>query len=457
MLRHQSLYRAMLLVMLTTGVGACATLSKDGGEGAVRAAAGQRLGLNATTPENSETLEQRRNDLLAKPLSSDDAVTLALLNNPGLQREFAELQLTEAEIVAASRVPNPRLSLTRLRQNGEQETDRAASLDLMSLLTTPVRASFAKRQQTIVRQAAEQAMLALARDTRLAYVDAVAARQRQTYAETVLTAAEAGRTLAQRLAQAGNISRLDAAREHAFYADAVARLARATHEASVAREQLLRLLGESNADAVQLPTQLPSLPVSPRELTNVEQQALDQRLDVQRARQQVANTAKALKLTRVTRFINVLELGYQANSFSDQPNQRGVEVSLELPIFDFGSTRVAQAEAIYRRALADVAETAINARSEARVAYGGYRTAYDLARHYRDEVVPLQQQIADELQLRYNGMLISTFELLAQSREQIAAHDAALAALSEFWRADAELAATLQGSTATTNSAGVQP
>ena len=163
MLRHQSLYRAMLLVMLTTGVGACATLSKDGGEGAVRAAAGQRLGLNATTPENSETLEQRRNDLLAKPLSSDDAVTLALLNNPGLQREFAELQLTEAEIVAASRVPNPRLSLTRLRQNGEQETDRAASLDLMSLLTTPVRASFAKRQQTIVRQAAEQAMLALAR------------------------------------------------------------------------------------------------------------------------------------------------------------------------------------------------------------------------------------------------------------------------------------------------------
>ena len=38
------------------------------------------------------------------------------------------------------------------------------------------------------------------------------------------------------------------------------------------------------------------------------------------------------------------------------------------------------------------AETAINARSEAREAYQSYRTAFDLAQHYRDEIVPLRKK-----------------------------------------------------------------
>ena len=66
------------------------------------------------------------------------------------------------------------------------------------------------------------------------------------------------------------------------------------------------------------------------------------------------------------------------------------------------------------------AEVAVNARSEVREAYSAYRTAYDLARHYRDEVVPLRKRISDENLLRYNGMLIGVFELLADAREQVA-------------------------------------
>ena len=56
-----------------------------------------------------------------------------------------------------------------------------------------------------------------------------------------------------------------------------------------------------------------------------------------------------------------------------------------------------------------------------REAYSAYRTAYDLARHYRDEIVPLRKRISEEKLLRYNGMLISVFELLADAREQVAA------------------------------------
>ncbi|HEX5277955.1 MAG TPA: TolC family protein [Fluviicoccus sp.] len=442
--------------MLTLGLAACATLSPDGGESAVRAATAERLGPAISVAGTGESLDQRREELLSRELDGDSAVTLAMLNSPVLQRMFADLSLNEAEIVAASRLPNPRLSLARLRQGSDRESDRAVSLDLISLLTTPLRASLGKRETLAARLAAEQSVLSLAGETRLAYVEAVTARQRAAYAADILIAAEAGRTLAQRMAEAGNISRLDAAREQAFHAEAVARKARADREAVSAHEALVRLLGVSDPARVRLPNSLPLLPTTPRDLADAEQQALDRRLDVQRARQDAANTARALRLTRVTRFINVLELGYQDNRVSGQPDQRGVEVSLELPLFDFGRTRVAGAEAVYRRALADVAATAVNARSEAREAYGAYRTAYDLARHYRDEVVPLQRQIADETMLRYNGMLISPFDLLAQSREQIAASESALDALRDFWRADAILAATLQGPM-TTMTAGAKP
>ena len=58
----------------------------------------------------------------------------------------------------------------------------------------------------------------------------------------------------------------------------------------------------------------------------------------------------------------------------------------------------------------------------------------------------LRKKISEEVLLRYNGMLASVFELLADSREQVAAVNAYLEALREFWLADASLQASLNGS-----------
>jgi outer membrane protein TolC len=80
-----------------------------------------------------------------------------------------------------------------------------------------------------------------------------------------------------------------------------------------------------------------------------------------------------------------------------------------------------------------------------REAYSGYRTAFDLAKHYREEIVPLRKRISDENVLRYNGMLISVFELLADARQQIASVNAYIEALRDFWLAEAGLELALTG------------
>jgi outer membrane protein TolC len=41
--------------------------------------------------------------------------------------------------------------------------------------------------------------------------------------------------------------------------------------------------------------------------------------------------------------------------------------------------------------------------------------------------------------LRYNGMLIGVFELLADAREQVAAVNAYIDALRDYWLAEADL------------------
>ena len=42
--------------------------------------------------------------------------------------------------------------------------------------------------------------------------------------------------------------------------------------------------------------------------------------------------------------------------------------------------------------------------------YSAYRTAFELAKHYRDEAVPLRKRISEENLLRYNGMRAGDFQ-----------------------------------------------
>jgi len=60
-------------------------------------------------------------------------------------------------------------------------------------------------------------------------------------------------------------------------------------------------------------------------------------------------------------------------------------------------------------------------------------------------VVPLKQRISEENLLRYNGMLIGVFALLADARAQIASVNAAIEAQRDFWLADADLQMALVG------------
>jgi outer membrane protein TolC len=446
---HSGLRRACALAALAALLAGCASFSPDGGFAAVEQTAKERLNKNVAWARNAE--QQARIDasvaeLLKRPLSADDAVQLALLNNKGLQATYFELGISEAEWVQSGRLPNPGFSFARLTRGSEVELERSFHVNLARLIALPAIQRAEEQRFVHAQGAVASAVVTLAADTRKAWVLAVATEESVRYSQQVMQAASASAELARRMAAVGNFSKLQQAREQAFYADAALNLARAQQQQRATRERLTRLLGLwGDAAGFQLPERLPDLPAAPNDLPDIERRAIAQRLDVQGARIATEQTARALNLTRTTRFINVLELGVQRNSSNEAPTQRGWEVTLELPLFDWGSARSARAEAVYMQSLQRAADTAINARSEVREAYGAYRSSWDIARHHRDEMVPLRQRIAEENVLRYNGMLIGVFELLADARTQIAGVNAAIDALRDFWIAQAELEMALIG------------
>ena len=440
-----------LLALLTSAavLAGCASFTPDSGFGAVEQATQERIGKGlhwARGDADLDIIARRVAELLSKPLAVDDAVQVALLNNRGLQAGFQELGITEAEVVQAGRLPNPGFSFGRSSRGDEREIERGLHFNLARLVAMPLIGRMEARRFEQVKARVAISVLSLAADTRKAYITALAAEETVRYMRQVKQAADASAELARRMAQVGNFNKLQRAREQSFYANAVLQLARAEQAQRASRERLVRLLGVWGAQTqFSLPARLPDLPASPLELPDIEQVALAQRLDVQGAKLAAEQTASNLGLTRTTRFVNVLELGVMRNSSNEAPTQRGWEIGLELPLFDWGGARVARAEAVYMQTLHRAAETAINARSEVREAYTGYRSAYDIARHHRDEIVPLNQRIAEENVLRYNGMLIGVFELLADARTQIASVNASIEALRDFWIAQADLDMALIG------------
>ena len=135
-------------VLLATVLAGCASLSEDARFGPVEQAVQQRTGAQTKwvrSEDEVSSVRGRVKELLAQPLSAESAVQIALLNNPGLQAAFNTLGIAEADWIAAQRLPNPGVSIGRLTRGSEVEWERSLHLNLMRLLTMPVRIDIEQR------------------------------------------------------------------------------------------------------------------------------------------------------------------------------------------------------------------------------------------------------------------------------------------------------------------------
>ncbi len=442
--------RTPWLALLALSLTGCASLAPE--QAAAPIQQHSRNWLQADLPlqrtdDQRAAARARTEALLARPLDAPGAVQLALLNHRGLQASLYGLGIADAQRVQTLLWPNPVLNIGRMIRGDEREIERGLEFNLLSLLGRGARQDASARALAAEQARVAQQLLDVASQARRAWVQAVASQEQLQHARTVLDSASAGAELALRMRQAGNVSALRLARERAVLAESQLALEQAQLQAARDRESLVRAVGLWGEDlaALTLPERLPDVPADFRAADDLERQAVAQRLDILAAKRASEQLAAQLGLTRQTGRVNVLELGLQRNSSNQEPTQRGIDLTVELPLFDFGQARVAGAREAYGQSLERTAQVAIDARSEVRVARAQAETAWRIARRHHDELLPLARHVSDETLLRYNGMLVGVMDLLADARAQARAVSAALNAQRDFWLAESELSQSLLG------------
>jgi outer membrane protein TolC len=435
-------------------VSACQTLSPDAGMGAVADIAGDALNSDVIairTPEQATTARARIEQLLRRPLTARAAVQVALLSNRGLQAAYNGLGIAEAAMLEASLPPSPTISLQHISGDVEVEIERRIVGDILALATLPARSEIAGERFHQAQLQAAEATLRVAAETRRAYYRSIAALEMVGFLEQAAATAQSTNELAKRLGESGAMNKVDQAREQVFYAETAAQLAKARQQATSGREHLVRAMGIwGNELAFRIPNSLPPLPRRPRNAPTVEMQAVARRIDLQISRIELDALAKSSGLTQATRFLNILDLSAVDKttinkSTGQRITDRGFEAELQIPLFDFGESRVRGAEQTYMQTVNRLAEMAVNARSQAREAYQIYRSSYDIAEHYRNEVLPLRKIISDEMLLRYNAMMIDVFALLTEARQRVASTMSGVEAERDFWLAAVDLDAAILG------------
>lgn len=394
----------------------------------------------------------------SKTINAETAVQLALLNNKGLQAAYAEIGLSAADAWQQTMLPNPKVSIGIFgigapELGAYRVIEGMIANNLLAMATMPARVDLADTRFRQAQLKAVDETLRLAAVTRRAWINAVSSFETVALLNQAQAAADAASELAQKLGESGAMPKSGQAREHAFYAELTGQRAQARLAAQLAKEELTRTMGLWGADTEYfVPDYLPQLPKRLARRDKVEEEAVHRRVDLQIAKLELQAKAQGYGLTEATRFVTDLELvgGLEAEREIEDHEKNTTltgqgEIEFVLPIFDSGKARLRKAEFAYMQAANLLAEKAVNARSEARSAYTAYRATYDIARHYRDSVLPLRTKIEEQSLLTYNGMITNTFELLADTRAKIGAALLAVNAKRDFWLAEAGLSAAVYG------------
>ena len=427
---------AISFVVSATG---CQHLSTDSAFADVQTNVSQRLNKEVRLNSNSGAgCAEPIQGNLSKELSADDAVQIALLNNHGLQAEFEDIGIAQADLMQAGRLQNPRLS-ANIRPPLASGPSTTASLDLaqrvLDLILLPLRKKVAAAQFEATKARITASVLRLAGQTKRAFYEAQAAEQMLEMRKSVVAATDASAYAAEKLRAAGNITKLDLSRERDQNDQARLDLAQAEATIIDTKERLNELMGlwGAEASAWKIGQHLPDIPANEIDLADFEKRAVEQNVDLEASRRSVEAFSRERGVANISPALSSLELGISAAREDDSIWHVGPSLSVELPIFDQGGAKRAKVQAEIRKALAQHAALAVSIRANVRAATARLTKGREQVIFLRDQVLPRRQEIVDDTQKEFNAMVVGVFQLLQAKRDQIDAGRQYIERLREYW------------------------
>lgn len=440
--------RALLLCLPVVAAG-CASVPQGAGFAEVQRSVAERLPQkvqwNRTTAED-EAVATAVRALLQDNLTVDGAVQIALLNNHTLQAEFERLGIAQADLVQAGLLSNPVFSAEFLHSAIGTERTFSVVEDFLNVFTRSARQKVAASAFEQVKLQVAARVLSLAAEVRSAYYTVAGDGQALELLQTVAQASAAAAELAKRQYQAGTLNRLNQNLQQTFYAQTVLERTRTETQLNSDREKLTRLMGLWGADVNwKVPQRLVELPGSVPAFENLEAQAVAQRLDLAASAKEIEAVAYALQMNHDYRWLNFLGIGFSTKRASDGESLRGPSIELGLPLFDQGQARIASLESQLRQMQQRRDALTVEIRSQVREAHARLRAVYEQVKYQRELLLPLNDSIVKETQLRYNGMLAGVYDLLLAKQGEINSARGYIQSLRDYWMAYTDLELALGG------------
>lgn len=435
-------------------------------------------------PAREGEIDARVVEILQDGLTVDEAVQIALINNPSLQASYLNVGMARADVVQSKLLANPvlGLSLQLPEAGGRGNLQASIAQSIVELWQIPVRSRGAERSL-------DEAVLVLARQAAGLAIDAKSAYWRAIGADAAHAIAVENRELAQKLVdtavarkKAGAVGELDVnlARGTFLNADLEVKLARLA--AAGERRTLAIVLGlTSDADQFILTSEMQLPTERPADREHVVETALAGRLDLQAAAKAMESAGARLELEYAKVFPEVsLGIMLERNERRAQKGRKlfadtlkssvangaftapdiqsrgernlerraeidaiiGPSLSIELPIFDQNQAQIAKAKFEYEQAAKTYEGIRRRAVQEVRQAVDAAMTAAEIARYYDETLLPQATTNLDLSGETYQAgrtslvtVLDSQRGLLGARRTAIAARQAAMVAAAELERA----------------------
>ncbi len=391
-------------------------------------------------------IRRKVTEMLGDGLTVDEAVRIALLNNPRLQAVFHDVGVSRAEVVRASLPANPSLAFSDLAPDGTglREIATSVSQNVMDLLLIPFRRKVAEIQLEQSQLAVAQQAVEMIGEVRRACYELLGLQKAEEFTQESLALAERSAAMALRRMDAGEANRLDVNLARSDALDVKRELLTLRRDRQLAEAALARLLGLNRWDVswklvggLPRPSALPGTP----ELLRL---AVKQRLETRLAEMRISEAEKQAALEQMSIFTDI-SVGFESQRANAPPDLRGPTLDVVMPLWHQNQPAVAKAMLMAgreKRQYMAVLDTVVQ---DVQKAAAAAQADAQLIRFYEEEVLPLNRENVDATARSYEGGEHDILRLTQAQRSLIEQRRAYVNVLREYATAIADLDQAMGG------------
>jgi len=368
--------------------------------------------------------------LLAKPLTVDAAVQIALLNNPGLQATLEELGIAQADLVQAGLLSNPKLKALVLSGGGNVKTELGVEQDFLGLFLRPIQIKLGEAHYQVVKLHVGYEVFSLISEVRSAYFTLQGDKQLLALHRAVLEATEAATELASRQYNAGNINMLDLSRHQAISNQANLTLMQNEIKVKIEQDALKWKLGLISDKELKINGVLPQFSENDPPLTKLHSNASENRMDLLALKAEIRGLEEALPWARYSQIAEG-EIGVEQEREQKQLTGPGLKVAV--PIFDQGQAAMVRKSTELRQKQKQLEALIQEIHTEVGILYKEMVVNRKTVEYFQKTIIPAHQQIVQSAQKHYNYMLQGVYTLLESKQDEINANRDCIEALKTYW------------------------